>query len=336
MHRWRDLDLIHSLLIHAVNVFKISPLNRALFAVLVSIITLSSTNIYAVTLVRNWFLNKQPMLGLQSGIASVFRSFRVRLGARVGSLRTSSFSLLAATTRTELPEGISLQVLNQNHDLFQVKNLLAKAFVTNNEPIVQALGEVHYPSLLTSERISMVEHRLNRNLFSELTLMEKVKQGLSIVAVKDNDPSQVVSVLFSEKYDNVIYKSYSLIDDPLCETGVNLMYAVHEKALPALESIDPNDIIFISHGATHPKYQSLGIMEQTSAMSFVFLREKGIKVAYFITTAERLSKFIISRYGAQVVAEVFYKDYQVNGKRVFAKLAQKEVSAKALICNLQQ
>ena len=227
-----------------------------------------------------------------------------------------------------------MQVLSQNHDLFQVKNLLVKAFVTNNEPIVQALAEQHYPSLPVIERIPMVERRLS-NIYSEQTLMEKVKQGLSIVAVKDNDPNHVVSVLFGEKYNDVIYKSHSLIDDDLCQTCLNLMSAVHKKALPALESIEHNDIVLVSHGATHPKYQSLGIMEQICAVGYVSAWEKGMKTAYSITTAGRFSKFLISRYGAQVIAEVFYEDYQVNGKRVFGKLAQNEVSAKALICHLQ-
>lgn len=239
--------------------------------------------------------------------------------------------LLASTTKTKsLPEGITVEVLNGKHDISKVRTLLVRAFVANNEPIVHALGELHYPSLSTVERIPLLEQRF-RKVFPEQSLVEKAKEGLSLVAVKDNDPNKVVSVVFAEKYKGEIYEGAAAVNDRLCQTGLTLMRAVHKKATPTLARFGPEDIVFFSHGATQPEYQSLGIIEHIAETALFLTKENGLKVVYVITATERLSKFLLSRFGGEVIAEVLYKDYQDKGLKVFEKLSESEVSAKALI-----
>lgn len=259
-------------------------------------------------------------------------------GSQLKSLiRRSSSILQAVLDQTakarQLPSEVSLQVLDERHDLNQIRNLLAQAFVVNNEPIVHVLGEIYYPTLSPKVRIPLIEERF-KSLFSDKSMVTKVEQGLSFVAVKDNDPKDVVSVMLAEKYTGAIYDGESMIGDPLCETGLNLMRAVHEKAKPILKEYSTTrSIIFVSHTATHPRYRALGIFENLSDA----LRARTIDarpVVYCLTTSHRVAQFLMQRHGLGIIAEVFYKDYEDNGHKVFKKLSDQEISAKALMISL--
>ncbi|CAB3981697.1 Hypothetical predicted protein [Paramuricea clavata] len=258
-----------------------------------------------------------------------------RCGRKWKSLvQRSSSSMQALLDQTaknrQLPRGISLQVLDERHNLNQIRDFLARAFIANNEPIVHVLGELYYPAVSLNLRIPLIEERF-KSLFSEKSMLNKVEQGLSFVAVKDNNPSKLVSVMFAEKYTGRIYKGESTLDDPLCRTGLNLMRTVHEKAEPILEEYSATRrIVFVSHAATHPKYRSLGIIEHTcDTLRARHVDERAALCC--LMTSHRLAQFLIQRYGMEVIAEVFYKDYQDNGHKVFEKLSEEEISAKALI-----
>ena len=240
-------------------------------------------------------------------------------------------ALLDQTAKSrQLPREISLQVMDDRHDLNQIRNLLARAFVVNNEPIVNVLGEIYYPALSTNLRIPLIEERF-KSLFSDESMLKKVEQGLSYVAVKDNDPRKLVTVMFAENYVGGIYKGESLIGDPLCQTGLNLMRTVHEKAEPILQEYSKTrSIVFVSHTATHPKYRSLGIVENLcDTLKAGLIHEH--PALYCLMTSHRLTQFLVQRYRMEIMAEVFYKDYEDNGHRVFEKLSEQEISAKALI-----
>ena len=230
----------------------------------------------------------------------------------------------------QLPSEVSLQVLDERHDLNQIRNLLAQAFVVNNEPIVHVLGEIYYPTLNANVRIPLIEERF-KSLFTDQSMMTKVEQGLSFVAVKDNDPKNVVSVMFAEKYTGDIYKGESIIGDPLFEAGLNLMRAVHKKAEPILnEHSTTRTIIFVSHTATHPQYRALGIFENLSDALRARMMD-ACSAVYCLTTSHRVAQFLMQRHGLETIAEVFYKDYEDNGHKVFKKLYGPEISAKALM-----
>ena len=247
--------------------------------------------------------------------------------------RTSSTmqALLDQTAKSrQLPSEISLQVLGDKHDLNQIRNLLARAFVVNNEPIVNVLGEIYYPALPPNVRVPLIEERF-KSLFSDQSMDRKVEQGLSFVAVKDNDPRKLISVMFAEKYGGGIYEGESITGDPLCQTGLNLMRTVHDKAKPMLKEYSKTrTIIFVSHTATHPNYRSLGIFENLSDTLRAWLVDQHPTV-YCLLTSHRLANFLIQRHGMEIVTEVFYKDYEDNGHKVFEKLSEQEISAKALI-----
>ena len=89
-------------------------------------------------------------------------------------------------------------------------------------------------------------------------------------------------------------------------------------------------IIFVSHTATHPNYRLLGIVENLTDTLRGWLVDQHPAV-YCLMTSHRLANFVIQRHGMEIMAEVFYKDYEDNGRKVFAKLSEQEVSAKALI-----
>ena len=248
-------------------------------------------------------------------------------------IQRNSSTMQAVLDRTaksrQLPREISLQVLDERHDLNQIRNLLASAFVVNNEPIVHVLGEIYYPALPSKARIPLMEQRFKR-LFSKQSILKKVDQGMSFVAVKDGDPRKLVSVGFAEKYAGNIYGE-STVDDPLCQTGLNLMRAVHEKAEPIIQEYSlTRDIIFVSHTATHPEYQALGIFQNISdTLISQFTRRN--QAIYCVLTSHRLTHFLVQRHGFSIIAEVFYKDYEDNGRKVFEKISEQEISAKALI-----
>lgn len=250
------------------------------------------------------------------------------------AIQRNSSTMQALLDRTaksrQLPQKIALQVLDERHDLNQIRNLLARAFVANNEPIVNVLREMYYPALSSSDRIPLIEERF-KSLFSQESMLKKVDQGLSFVAVKDNDPAKLVSVMFAEKYLGGIYKGESINGDPLCQTGLNLMRTLHEKAEPVLQKYsETRDIVFVSHTATHPEYRALGIIENLADTLCANLLHDH-PVIYCLMTSQRLTNFLLRRYGMEIVAEVFYKDYRDDEQPIFAKLAKEEVSAKALI-----
>lgn len=263
---------------------------------------------------------------------SIFRASKLMSLIRRSASTVETLLDQSAKAR-QLPREISLQVLDQRHNLNQIRNFLARAFVVNNEPIVHVLGELYYPSLPSNVRVPLIEERF-KSLFSDESMITKVGQGLSFVAVLDNNPEKLVSVLFAEKYSGGIYKGESIIGDPLCQTGLNLMRAVHEKAEPILKEYSKTrSIIFVSHTATHPKYRALGVFEN---LSDILIRSQLVEqnaAVYCLMTSHRLANFIIQRYGFQVITEVFYKDYEDNGHKVFRQLSQQEVSAKALLAH---
>lgn len=268
------------------------------------------------------------MFALKKCFGFVPRSCQIQ---GLGFRRSSSLALVVpASKKKDIPEGISLEILDERHNISQIRQLIAQAFVENNEPIVNSLGELHYPSLSTAERIPLIEQRFEL-LLSDDALVSKVKEGLSLVAVKDNDPNKIVSVIFAERYNREIYKSECDTGDSFCETGLNLMRAVHEKAIPELQRCLPDAIAFCSHAATHPSYRSLGIVEHTTSALRPILKNAEIRVAFCITTAERITQYLIDHFEHRIIAEVFYNDYEENGGKIFQKLAKTEISAKALM-----
>ena len=257
-------------------------------------------------------------------------------GSQLKSLiRQSSGIMQAVLDRTakarKLPREVSLQVLDERHDLNQIRDLLARAFVVNNEPIVRVLGEISYPSLSEDVRIPLIEERF-KSLITDKSMLTKVEQGMSFVAVRDNDSKNVVSVMFAEKYTGAIYEDESTLGgDPMCQAALNLMRAVHEKAKPILDEYSATgSIIFVSHTATHPRYRALGIFENVSEAVRARLTDARPAV-YCLTTSHRLAQFAMQRHGLVNIAEVLYKDYEDNGRKVFQKLSDREISAKALM-----
>ena len=228
-----------------------------------------------------------------------------------------------------LPDGISLQVMNEMHNISQIRKLLVRAFVLNNEPVIQVLGERHYPTLSPVQRLVQIERKF-KSLYPDQSLIHKIKDGMSLVAVKDRDPTEYLSIVFAETYKGVIYQNISSTRDTFCQEALNLMHAVHEKAVLFLSDYPPEKIAFLSHAATAPEYRSRGIMEANADFAMSLLVSKGFKLAYSVTTAERLTRFLNRRFNFHVIAEVTYQDYQNKGQ-VFANLASREKSAKALV-----
>lgn len=229
----------------------------------------------------------------------------------------------------QIPREISLQILDERHCLKQIRKLLSRAFVVNNEPIINVLGDIFYPSFPTSTRLPLMEKSFSA-LFPHETLQRKMEQGYSLVAVKDNDPQQVVSVMFTEEYKSKVYEEDEIHDgDAMCQLGLDLMQSVHKKAKPLLdEYAKTNSIFFVSHTATHPDYRSLGIVENLTDLLRAGLEQN--TAVYCQVTANRWANHLMRRHGMHVMEEVFYDEYEYEGVKVFEGLSKKEVSAKAL------
>ena len=61
------------------------------------------------------------------------------------------------------------------------------------------------------------------------------------------------------------------------------------------------------------------------------LAREGFDAVYGIVTTKRVAKCVEERFGFVPVAEIKYADYEMDGEKVFAHLAEQFVSAKAVL-----
>ena len=120
-----------------------------------------------------------------------------------------------------------------------------------------------------------------------------MKDGVSPVVVKDRDLTEYVSIMFEETYKGVIYQNCSSTRDAFCQEAQNLMHAVPEKAGLFLSGYPLEKIAFLSHAATSPEYRSRGISGANVDFALSLLINKCFKLTYSVSTAERLTKFLI-------------------------------------------
>lgn len=244
-------------------------------------------------------------------------------------VRTTSLQVIKTDY---LPEGFSLEILTDKHDMSQLRKLLVDAFAWGNEPIIRCLCQKYYPKLSTIEQVAEVAKKFEM-LHHDQALLEKINEGLSLVAVKDEDPKRYVSVAFAETYQQGIYQNESLVKDQFCQDALGLMRAVHEKAEPFISGFDPNKVAFMSHGATISEYRSTGVMHACLEFILSRLAKKGFQLAYTITSTKRLARFAEKQLGYHQIAEVEYGDYLVNGEKVFGNHVENE-SVTAIVKSL--
>ena len=235
----------------------------------------------------------------------------------------------------ELPDGVLLEDLNRNtHDLAKVRKVLFEGFILNEEAIMHTLCERAYSDTTDDEKLPKIERHFE-TFFSDQFLMEKIDQGLSVVAFEKGASDRYISSVFAEGYAGVTYSTdVELLRDPFWECGLRLMNDLHEKTQPFLSQYDPKKIAFISHAVTCPQYANSGIMITIIDLILSRLAERGFHMALGVLTTKRSAKLVHDIFGYVPIAEINYADYQVDGEKVFAHLAETAVSAKAMVKHL--
>ena len=266
---------------------------------------------------------------------------------RVKHLRLPKSKFLASFNRTrsslsrnnmlrkckELPQGVVLEDLNLNtHDLGKVRKVLIDAFVLNQEPIMHTLCERAYSGKPVDEKMPKIRRHFEK-FFSDQFLIDKIEQGLSVVAIeKGATGRRYISSAFAEGYCGETYNTdVQLLRDPFWECGLRLMGDLHEQARPFLSRYDPKKIAFISHAVTCPEHANSGIMITIIDLILSRLAERGFNVALGVLTTKRSAKLVENVFGYLPIAEIIYADYEIDGEKVFTHLAETAVSAKAMV-----
>ncbi|CAB4005460.1 Hypothetical predicted protein [Paramuricea clavata] len=232
----------------------------------------------------------------------------------------------------ELPDGIVLEFLNPStHDLEKVRKLLIDAFVLNQEPVMHALCERAYSGEPMEKKLPKIERHFEK-FFSDEFLNEKIELGMSVVAIDKNVSDRYIGCTFVERYCGEIYNTeVPSLRDPFWEHGLRFMSDLQRRACPFLSQYDPEKITFMSHSATCPEYVNSGI--QLAIMDLLLSRvaEHGFEIGYCVVTAKSIVKVVENHYGFFPIAEMMYADYEINGEKIFAHLAEKHIAAKAMI-----
>ena len=232
----------------------------------------------------------------------------------------------------ELPNGIVLEDLNLNvHDLGKVRKVLVDAFVLNQEPIMHTLCERAFSGKPVEEKMPKIRRHFEK-FFSDQFLIDKIEQGLSVVAIEKGATNRYISSAFAERYCGETYNTdVQLLRDPFWECGLQLMGDLHEQARPFLARYDPKKIAFISHAVTCPELANSGIMITIIDLILSRLAERGFNITLGVLTTKRSAKLVENVFGYLPIAEISYADYEINGEKVFAHLAETAVSAKAMV-----